>query len=223
MEDTYSAAAKLFDKHYGQPESKPGIVPIKEPHNGKKYPIFINELTIGVRILLDPPTQTEKPMNLFHALLFYYKLSLIPTLTEIICYIVLGSMAPFSSVTADISVWSIYNWALLPAFVILVSMIYHLFGAVFLFDEPFDNTFTGVVYAIVPVVLLTPFSALFSYPNPFSVTTNLIVLDGIIVLLSLWVFMNAIDNQQHKGKVTPVLLGILSVFIIVMSIVLLIL
>jgi len=121
--------------------------------------IIVDELKEGFNIMVHPDSATQKKRKIGEALLFYYKVSIVP----LILYIIFALVVPPTStdlLTGPVSSSKLVLWGLLfiwieiPISLFVASLLYHLFGKLFkIFHSPYSNTFTATVYGIVPYIL----------------------------------------------------------------------
>jgi len=187
--------------------------------------IIVDELKEGFNIMLHPKSATQKERKIGEALAFYYKISIIPLILYIILALVVPSTsaaglstlsAGLSSASGMLAIFGILMLLIIiPISIFVNAFLYHIFGKLFkVFSNPYSNTFTAMVYGIVPTILfywltLIPFGSL------------------VLIIFGIWAFIVmifALANQQNTSAlkafaviiVTAIIIGIIA-FIIGLS------
>ena len=187
--------------------------------------IIVDELKEGFNIMLHPKSATQKERKIGEALAFYYKISIIPLILYIILALVVPSTsaaglstlsAGLSSASGMLAIFGILMLLIIiPISIFVNAFLYHIFGKLFkVFSNPYSNTFTAMVYGIVPAILfywltLIPFGSL------------------VLIIFGIWAFIVmifALANQQNTSAlkafaviiVTAIIIGIIA-FIIGLS------
>jgi hypothetical protein len=128
--------------------------------------IFVDDLKRGVDIALHPKREAGGKMTMGEAIRFYYKFSVIPTVLFIISSAIFANsasafamplkyFASYGAVGAALLAAAMF-WILEPLGMAIDAAIFHFFGKTVLksFKNRYDATFTAMVYAILPALLL---------------------------------------------------------------------
>ena len=155
--------------------------------------IIVDELKEGFNIMVHPDSATQKKRKIGEALLFYYKVSIVP----LILYIIFALVVPPTSInliTGTVSSSMLVLWGLLFIFILMpigiffTSLLYHLFGKLFkIFRNPYSNTFTATVYGIVPYILF--FWLIPSSLEPF-----------LLIIFDIWSFVIMVVALRYQQK-----------------------
>jgi len=122
--------------------------------------IIVDELKEGFNIMLHPKSATQKERKIGEALLFYYKISIIPLLLYIILSLViliyLAGLSPTAMFFFGMSAMSgiLVFLLIIPISIFVIAFISQIFGRLFkVFKNPYSNTFTATVYGALPTIL----------------------------------------------------------------------
>lgn len=183
--------------------------------------IFIDELQQAFKMMLHPDTATKQKKSVVDALAFYYKYSLIPLIAAIIVSLLVGTYAAHSLSTAaglssgmakllhligvggSIAGIAVLIWVLEPIGFFVNSAIIQFFGK-FVFKEfkkGYENTFTALTLASIPVVLTLWLAAI-----P-------LIGFGVSILFGIWGFVMLIivlANQQNDSRLKTLVVVIAS-------------
>ena len=168
--------------------------------------IIVDELKEGFNIMLHPKSATQKKRKIGEALLFYYKISIIPLLLYIILSLVMliyvaGLSAVGMFFFGMLAMYGILMFVvIIPIFIFVIAFIFHIFGKLFeVFNNPYSNTFTATVYGALPTILFY--------------WLNLVPLGSwVLKIFDIWAFIItifALVNQQKTSalKVFEVIIG----------------
>jgi len=168
--------------------------------------IIVDELKEGFNIMLHPKSATQKKRKIGEALLFYYKISIIPLLLYIILSLVMliyaaGLSAVGMFFFGMLAMYGILMFVvIIPIFIFVIAFIFHIFGKLFeVFNNPYSNTFTATVYGALPTILFY--------------WLNLVPLGSwVLKIFDIWAFIItifALANQQKTSalKVFEVIIG----------------
>jgi hypothetical protein len=185
--------------------------------------IIVDELKEGFNIMLHPKSATQKERKIGEALAFYYKLSIIPLVLDIILALAVPSASatglsalPTGFLSGLLVIGGILALlVIIPISLFVTAFIYQIFGKLFkVFSNPYSNTFTATVYGIVPTIL-------FYWLTPIPLGSL------VLIIFEIWAFIVtilAIANQQKTSAlkafaviiVTGIIIGAI-VFLIGLS------
>jgi len=176
--------------------------------------IIVDELKEGFNIMLHPKSATQKERKIGEALAFYYKLSIIPLILDIILALAVPSASATGLFTGFLSGLLVIGGILallvvIPISLFVTAFLYHIFGKLFkVFSNPYSNTFTATVYGIVPTIL-------FYWLSPIPLGSF------VLIIFEIWAFIVtilAIANQQKTSAlkafaviITPIVIILLIV------------
>jgi len=179
--------------------------------------IIVDELKEGFNIMVHPDSATQKKRKIGEALLFYYKISIVP----LILYIIFALVVPPTStnlLTGSVSSSMLvlrglfFIWITMPILLFVYSFLYHLFGKLFkIFHNHYSNTFTATVYGIVPYIL-------FYWLSPLSLGLLLLIIFGIWSLVITAVAL-AYQQKTSASKAVGIMIatGIIIYIILVLT------
>ena len=157
--------------------------------------IIVDELKEGFNIMLHPKSATQKERKIGEALAFYYKMSIIPLILYIILALAIPSASATGLFTGFISGPLVRGGILallvaIPISLFVTAFLYHIFGKLFkVFSNPYSNTFTAMVYGIVPAILFY-----WLIPIPLGLL--------VLIIFEIWAFIVmilALANQQKTS------------------------
>jgi hypothetical protein len=150
--------------------------------------MIIDDLKKAIKIMLHPGSVSET-MSVGKALKFYYSVSIIPLIISLILAAVFlatplstGSGAGSASLLFILILYLIVILAFIPLNLLFYAAIYQLFAKKLfhMWSKPYNNTFTGMVYGALPMLLLI---WLVTIPFPWSIIYIVAIIWSIIVLI----------------------------------------